>query len=100
MKLSKWSWLIVSIVVVGRVSATEVCAGEQCSIAQKMQNLPKSVRSFVLQRDGCDHWRGEPTEFDEEYLRQAGKSGLVEQKQPTTKFNATSSSCAKELTGS
>lgn len=38
----------------------ETCATELCVKAAKIPNLPDDVSSFVAQRDGCDHFRGEP----------------------------------------
>ncbi len=37
-----------------------MCATEQCEKAQNIPNLPSDVKMFVEQRDGCDHFRGEP----------------------------------------
>lgn len=42
------------------VMAEGLCATEQCEKARKIPNLPSDVRSFANQRDGCDHFRGEP----------------------------------------
>ena len=57
--------LIIGIIVLGglvpgSVVAEGSCATEQCEDAQKISNLPTDVKSFVEQRDGCDHFRGEP----------------------------------------
>lgn len=42
------------------VAAEGICATEQCEKAQNIPNLPTDVKSFVDQRGGCDHFRGEP----------------------------------------
>ena len=58
-----------------------ICASELCADAHKLSELPSDVLSFVKRRDACDHFRGEPTDFDEAYLKQAGEEGLREQKE-------------------
>lgn len=40
--------------------AEGICATELCENVQKISGLPSDVTSFVGQRDGCDHFRGEP----------------------------------------
>ena len=57
------------------------CATEQCSNAYKITGLPEDVLSFVDNRDGCDHFRGEPTDFDEAYIKQDVIRGRQEQKE-------------------
>ena len=52
--------IVFSSFLAGSVAADGGCATEQCEEAQKIPNLPTDVKSFVEQRDGCDHFRGEP----------------------------------------
>jgi len=73
--------LIVASFITGSAVGEGVCATEQCSNASKIPGLPLDVLSFVNRRDGCDHFRGEPTDFDEAYLNQAGEDGLREQRE-------------------
>jgi len=54
------SALILSSFPAANVVAERNCATEQCERAQTISNLPAEVKSFVDQRDGCDHFRGEP----------------------------------------
>ena len=61
--------------------AEDNCATEQCSNAYKISGLPEDVLSFVENRDGCDHFRGEPTDFDEAYIKQDVIKGRQEQKE-------------------
>ena len=52
--------LIFSGFLAGNVVAEGTCATAECDTARKIPNLPSDVKSFVDQRDGCDHFRGEP----------------------------------------
>lgn len=58
--------LLFSSVLADGVMAEGICATEQCEMAQKIPNLPSDVESFVNQRDGCDHFRGEPWDDGDE----------------------------------
>ena len=53
-------FLILSSTFAGSVTAGGICATELCEKAEKIPNLPPDVRAFVDDRDGCDHFRGEP----------------------------------------
>lgn len=76
---------VVVLVVINFPSANAlaevICATKQCANAHKVSNLPSDVLSFVNRRDGCDHFRGEPTDFNEAYLKQTGEAGLREQRE-------------------
>jgi hypothetical protein len=65
----------------GSVVGEGTCATDQCENARKILDLPADVQSFVSRRDGCDHFRGEPTEFDQAYLERTGEQGLREQQE-------------------
>jgi len=60
MKILITSILIISSLHAGSIMAEGICATELCENAQKISGLPSDVTSFVDQRDGCDHFRGEP----------------------------------------
>ena len=60
MKILITGVLIFSSFLAGSVVAEGICATELCEKAQKIPNLPSDVKSFVDERDGCDHFRGEP----------------------------------------
>ena len=60
MKILITGVLIFSSFLTDSVVAEGVCATGQCEKAQKIPGLPSDVKSFVDQRDGCDHFRGEP----------------------------------------
>ena len=60
MKILITGVLIFSSVLAGGVAAEGICATELCEKAQKIPDLPSDVKSFVDERDGCDHFRGEP----------------------------------------
>ncbi len=36
------------------------CATWVCDLASEIEGLPVDVADFVSERDGCDHFRGEP----------------------------------------
>lgn len=80
-----YSAAVIVLVVANLLSASALaevtCATKQCADANKVSSLPSDVLSFVKRRDGCDHFRGEPTDFDEAYLKQAGEEGLREQRE-------------------
>ena len=73
--------LVAAGFIIGNALGDGICATEQCANAHKISGLSSDVLSFVNRRDGCDHFRGEPTDFDEAYLKRAGKEGLREQKE-------------------
>lgn len=60
MKILITGVLIFSNFMASSVVAEGICATELCKKAQKIPSLPSDVKSFVDERDGCDHFRGEP----------------------------------------
>jgi len=52
--------LVLSSFLAGSTAAEGICATGQCEKSRKISTLPVDVKSFVDQRDGCDHFRGEP----------------------------------------
>lgn len=47
------------------ISVAALCGILHLSAWAAPQLLPKDVASFIVDREGCDHWRGEPG-FDKE----------------------------------
>jgi hypothetical protein len=47
--------------------------------AELEQSFPPEVQKFIEDRRSCDHFRGEPRDFDESYKRKAGKQAEVEE---------------------
>ena len=47
--------------------------------AELKQVFPADVQTFISDREGCDHFRGEPRDFDESYIRKYGEEALNEQ---------------------
>lgn len=43
------------------------------------QSFPPDVTKFIEERMPCDHFRGEPRNFDESYIRANGKQAEIEQ---------------------
>lgn len=41
--------------------------------AEADEPLPEDVRLYVQKRDSCEHFLGEPRDFDEEYMRSGGE---------------------------
>ena len=60
MKILVTGVLIFSHFLAGSAVAKGTCATELCEEARKIPSLPPDVKSFVDERDGCDHFRGEP----------------------------------------
>ncbi|HYR05756.1 MAG TPA: hypothetical protein VEP71_03655, partial [Gallionella sp.] len=49
------------------------------STREIQQVFPIDIQQFISDREGCDHFRGEPRDFDESYIREFGKQAEIEQ---------------------
>jgi hypothetical protein len=47
--------------------------------AEQEQTFPPDVQEFISDRVSCDHFRGEPRDFDESYKRKGGKQAEIEE---------------------
>jgi hypothetical protein len=47
--------------------------------AELEQTFPPDVQQFISDREGCDHFRSEPRDFDESYKRKFGKKAEQEE---------------------
>lgn len=47
--------------------------------AEQDQTFPPDVQEFINDRVPCDHFRGEPRDFDESYKREFGKQAEIEE---------------------
>jgi hypothetical protein len=56
------------------VTATTYVSGEELG-----QTFPTDVKKFISDREACDHFRGEPRDFDVSYKEKVGKKAEIEE---------------------
>src|ERR1039457_1018044 len=67
------SLMLHSLVVTVLISAADIVYS-----AEIEQTFPPDVAKFIEDRVGCDHFRGEPRDFDESYKRKFGRQAEIE----------------------
>lgn len=65
--------LLLAIFLVG-ASATSYVSSEELGIT-----FPTDVQEFISDREACDHFRGEPRDFDVSYKEKVGKKAIIEE---------------------
>lgn len=58
---------------------TLTLTGNVAHCAELEQSFPSNVTKFIKDRESCDHFRGEPRDFDESYKREFGKEAESEE---------------------
>lgn len=71
--------VVVLLFLLGITSDNCVAIENNSSLSPSATIFPTDVANFIENRAGCDHFRGEPRDFDESYKREFGKKAEIEE---------------------